>query len=116
MYHIAISNQLFCEFSGPLVTMSTGAITVIHTAEVVHFHRESCCPYARDPSTPKHYQSERAEYTMKPSIGRREVSSAGRCRKPHFSKAHFHRGYTHRNRGSTTPKMASPSCALLGNL
>ena len=37
MYHIAISNQLFCEFSGPLVTVSTAVITVIHSAEVVHF-------------------------------------------------------------------------------
>ena len=69
MYHIAISNQLFCEFSGPLVTVITAVITVTHSAEVVHFHRESCCPYARGPSTPKHYQGERVGYTMKPSIG-----------------------------------------------
>ena len=69
MYHKAISNQLFCEFSGPLVTVSTAVITVLHSAEVVHFHRESCCPYVRGPSTPKHYQGERAGYTMKPSIG-----------------------------------------------
>ena len=67
MYHKAISNQ--CEFSGPLVTVSMAVITVIHSAEVLHFHRESCCPYTRGPSTPKHYQGEWAGYTMKPSIG-----------------------------------------------
>jgi len=62
MYHKTISNQLFCEISEPLVTVSTAVITVIHSAEVVHFHRESCCPYGRGPSTPKHYQGERAGY------------------------------------------------------
>jgi hypothetical protein len=29
------------------VTVSTAVITVLHSAEVVHFHCESYCPYAR---------------------------------------------------------------------
>ena len=53
MYHKTINSQLFCEFSGPLVTVSTTVITVIHSVEVVHFHRESCYQYARGPLAPK---------------------------------------------------------------
>jgi hypothetical protein len=33
-----ISNHLFCEFSGPLVTVSTAVITVLHSTEVVHLY------------------------------------------------------------------------------
>jgi hypothetical protein len=29
------------------MTMSMAVITVLHSVEVVHFHCESCCPFAR---------------------------------------------------------------------
>ena len=51
------------------MTVSMAIIIVIHSAEVVHFHHESCCQFAQGLSTPKHFQGEWAGYTMKPSIG-----------------------------------------------
>jgi hypothetical protein len=40
-------HRLFCKGSRPLVIVSTAVITVLHSVEVVHFHCESCFPYAR---------------------------------------------------------------------
>jgi hypothetical protein len=34
-------HYLFCKGPRPLVTVSTAIITVLHSAEVVHFHCES---------------------------------------------------------------------------
>jgi hypothetical protein len=42
-----INDPLFHKGLRPLLTVSTTVITVLHSAEVVHFHCESCCPYAR---------------------------------------------------------------------
>jgi hypothetical protein len=42
-----INDLLFHMGPRPLVTMSTADIPVLHYAEVVHFHCESCRPYAR---------------------------------------------------------------------
>jgi hypothetical protein len=42
-----INDQLFHKGPRSLVTVSTAVIKVLHSAEVVHFHCESCCPYAR---------------------------------------------------------------------
>jgi hypothetical protein len=41
---LIIGDQLFHKGPRPLMTMSTTVITVLHSAEVVHFHCESCCP------------------------------------------------------------------------
>jgi hypothetical protein len=46
--NITINNyQLFHKGPRPLVTVSMAVIIVLHSGEVVHFHCESCCPYAR---------------------------------------------------------------------
>jgi hypothetical protein len=42
-----INDQLFHKGPRSLVTVSTTIITILHSAEVVHFHCKSCCPYAR---------------------------------------------------------------------
>jgi hypothetical protein len=62
---IVISDYLFHKGPRPLVTVSTADIPVLHSAEVVHFHCESCSPYARGLQAPKHYQGEQVGYTVK---------------------------------------------------
>jgi hypothetical protein len=66
---IVISDHLFRKGPRPLVTVSTADISVLHSAEVVHFQCESCSPYARVCKAPKHYQGEQTWYTMKPFKG-----------------------------------------------
>jgi hypothetical protein len=44
---IVISDHLFHKGPRPLVTVSTADIPVLHSADVVYFHRESWFPYAR---------------------------------------------------------------------
>jgi RNase P subunit RPR2 len=39
-------HHLFCKGTRPLVTVSTTVITILHSSEVIHFHCESCSPYA----------------------------------------------------------------------
>ena len=54
----------------PLVTVSTAVITVLHSAEVVHFHCESL--YTLSPEVTSlltHYQGMSAGFTMKPFKG-----------------------------------------------
>jgi hypothetical protein len=42
-----INDPLFHKGPRSLVTVSTAVITVLHSAKVIHFHCESCRPYAR---------------------------------------------------------------------
>jgi hypothetical protein len=42
-----INDPLFYKGPRPLVTVSSADMLVLHSAEVVHFHCESCHPYAR---------------------------------------------------------------------
>jgi hypothetical protein len=44
---LIIGDQLFHKGPRLLVTMRTTIITVLYSAEVLHFHSESCNPYAR---------------------------------------------------------------------
>jgi hypothetical protein len=44
---LIIGDHLFRKGLRPLVTVSTTVITVLHSAEVVHFHCESYSPYAQ---------------------------------------------------------------------
>jgi hypothetical protein len=60
-----INDQLFHKGPRPLITVSTAVITVLHSAEVVHFHCESCCPYARVNYSQNTFKVSRQENTMK---------------------------------------------------
>jgi hypothetical protein len=60
-----INDPLFHKGLRPLVTVSTTVITVLHSAEVVHFHCESCCPYARGNYSQNTSKVSRQRNTMK---------------------------------------------------
>jgi hypothetical protein len=51
------------------VTVSTAVITVLHSAEVVHFHCESCSPYAQVNYSRNTSKVSRQGNTMKSSKG-----------------------------------------------
>jgi hypothetical protein len=60
-----INDPLFYKGPRPLVTVSTAVITVLHSTEVVHFHNESCRPYARVNYSQNTSKVSRQENTMK---------------------------------------------------
>jgi hypothetical protein len=63
---IIIVHHLFCKGPRPLVTVSTAVITVLHSAEVVHFYCESW--FTLSPEVANlltHFQGRLAGFTMK---------------------------------------------------
>jgi hypothetical protein len=63
---IVISDHQFCKGPMPLVTVSTADIPVLHSTEVVHFHRESWFTFSPEViSLLTHYQGRSAGFTMK---------------------------------------------------
>jgi hypothetical protein len=59
-------HHLFCKGPRPLVTVNTAVITVLHSAEVVHFHCESW--FTLSPEVANlltHFQGRSAGFTMK---------------------------------------------------
>ena len=90
----------------PLMTVSMAVITVLNSAEVVHFHYESRFPFDRDLQVPK---------TLKGSsnkLGPLGFQLENRCRAPLLNGT-FRIGYTHKDRGCTIPDSSSPSCAIM---
>jgi hypothetical protein len=60
-----INDPLFYKGPRPLVTVSMAVITVLHSAEVVHFHCESCCPYVQVNYSQNTFKVSRQGNTMK---------------------------------------------------
>ena len=61
-----IINQLFCEFSEPLVTVSTAVITICNTLQRLCTFTVSRDSHMPGLITPMSLQVEQAGYTMKP--------------------------------------------------
>ena len=102
----------------PLVTVSTAVITVLHSAEVLHFHHEPW--FALSPeviSLLTHYQGRSVGFTIKPfkglsnKLGPLGFQLANICRAP-LPNDTLRVGYSHKDRGRTIPDSSSPFCAI----
>jgi hypothetical protein len=101
---LIISDQLFHKGPRPLVTVSMAVITVLHSAEAVHFHYELCCPYAQVNYSQNTSKLSRQGNTMKSFTRQTDVELP-------FHMAQWRATYTHKDRGRTIPDSSSHSYA-----